>query len=93
MVLGGDRELTAGVGQNSIDDGDVGEAGGEELGAVGVDEDGATDAAYIGGERVGDRVARVIVGMDAETFAGNDARDLADDALDLMRKRSAVGVA
>ena len=38
-----------------------------------------------GGERIGDRVAGVVVGVDAETFAGNDARDLADDALDLMR--------
>ena len=49
--------------------------------------------ARIGGERIGDRVAGVVVGVDAETFAGNDARDLADDALDLIGQRAAVGVA
>ena len=31
--------------------------------------------------------------MDAEIFARNDARDVADDAFDLVRQRSAVGVA
>ena len=46
-----------------------------------------------GGERIGDRVVGVVVGVDAELFAGNDARDLADDALDLVRQRAAVGVA
>ncbi len=46
-----------------------------------------------GGERIGDRVAGVVVGMDAETCARNDARDLADDAFDLIGQRSAVGVA
>ena len=46
-----------------------------------------------GGERIGDRVAGVVVGVDAEIFARNDARDLADDAFDLVRQRSAVGVA
>ena len=46
-----------------------------------------------GGERVGDGVAGVVVGMDAEIFARNGPRDLADDPLDLIRKRAAVGVA
>ena len=46
-----------------------------------------------GGERIGDRVAGVVVRVDAEIFARNDARDLADDAFDLVRQRSAVGVA
>ena len=46
-----------------------------------------------GGERIGDRIAGVVVGVDAETVAGDDARDFADDALDLVRQRSAVGVA
>ena len=46
-----------------------------------------------GGERIGDRVAGVVVGVNAEALARNDARDLADDALDLIGQRPAVGVA
>ena len=45
------------------------------------------------GERIGDRVTGIVVGVDAETVARNDARDLADDALDLVRQGAAVGVA
>ena len=46
-----------------------------------------------GGERIGDRVSGVVVGVDGETIAGNHARDVADDPLDLMGQRAAVGVA
>ena len=46
-----------------------------------------------GGERIGDRVAGVVVRVDAEPLARNDVRDLADDPLDLVGQRSAVGVA
>ena len=46
-----------------------------------------------GGERIGDSVAGVVVGMDPELVARKDLRDLADDPLDLVGQRSAVGVA
>ena len=46
-----------------------------------------------GHQRVGDRVLGVVVGVDAEMRARYVLRDLADDALDLVRQRAAVGVA
>ena len=44
-------------------------------------------------ERIGDGVAGVVMGVDAEMVAGDDARDFADDALDLVGQCAAVGVA
>ena len=45
------------------------------------------------GQRPGDGVLGVVVGVDAEMIAGHMARDLGDDGLDLMRQRAAIGVA
>ena len=56
----------------------------------------ALDLAHAGAhghQRVGDRVLRVVVGVDAEMRAGHVLRHLGDDALDLVRQRAAVGVA
>ena len=44
-------------------------------------------------QRVGDGIFGVVVRVDAEMRAGHHLRHLGDDALDLMRKRAAVGVA
>ncbi len=44
-------------------------------------------------ERIGHRVASVVVRVNAEMVAGDGARDFGDDALDLVGKRAAVGVA
>ena len=46
-----------------------------------------------GGERIRHRVLGIVMGMDAEPAAGNVLDDLADDALDLVRQRAAIGVA
>jgi hypothetical protein len=44
-------------------------------------------------QRIGDGVFSVVVGVNAEVRAGDGGRDLGDDALDLVGKRAAVGVA
>ena len=46
-----------------------------------------------GGERVRHRLLGVVMGVDAEMIAGDGLGDLADDGLDLLRQRAAVGVA
>ncbi len=46
-----------------------------------------------GRQRVGDGVLGVVVGVDAEVCARHDLHHVGDDALDLVRKRAAVGVA
>ena len=51
------------------------------------------DAGADGGERIGHRLLGVVMGMDAEMIAGDDLRDLADDRLDLLGQRAAIGVA
>ena len=45
------------------------------------------------GEGIRHRLLGVVMGMDADMIAGNLRADLADDALDLMRQRAAIGVA
>ena len=45
------------------------------------------------GQRIRDRVFGVVVAMDAELFAGDLLHHLADDLLDFMGQRSAIGVA
>ena len=45
------------------------------------------------GKRIRHRLLGVVMGMDADMVAGNLRADLADDALDLMRQRAAIGVA
>ena len=45
------------------------------------------------GQRIGDRVVGVVVRVNAQSLAGDDARDFGDDALHLGRQRAAIGVA
>ena len=45
------------------------------------------------GERIGHRLLGVVVGVDADMIAGDGLADFADDLLDLMRQRAAIGVA
>lgn len=52
-----------------------------------------TGAGAHGGQTIGHGVLGVVVAMDAQVIAGNDGGDGADDRLDLMGQRSAVGVA
>ena len=46
-----------------------------------------------GGQRVGDRVLGVVVGMDAEALGRHDRRHPLDDPCDLVRQAAAIGVA
>ena len=46
-----------------------------------------------GRQRVGDRVLRIVMGVDADALAGDVADDGGDDLLDLVRQRAAVRVA
>ena len=46
-----------------------------------------------GGERIGHRLLGVVMGMDADMIAGDLLDHLADDRLDLVRQRAAIGVA
>ena len=45
------------------------------------------------GKRVRDRAAAIVMGVDAELVARDGIRHVADDALDLVRQRAAIGVA
>ena len=45
------------------------------------------------GERIRHGLFGVVVGVDADMIAGNFFADFADDALDLVRQRAAIGVA
>ncbi len=50
-------------------------------------------AAAHGGQRIGDRLFGVVMGVDAEMVAGHAGRDRAHDGFDLVRQRAAIGVA
>ena len=45
------------------------------------------------GKRIRHRLLGIVMGVDADMVAGNLRADLADDALDLVRQRAAIGVA
>ena len=56
----------------------------------------ALDLAHAGahrGQRVGDRLLGIVMGVDAEIFARHMLDDLAHDVLDLVRHGAAIGVA
>ena len=56
----------------------------------------ALDLAHTGAHRsktVGDGVLGIVLGVNAELVAGDMGHDLADDALDLVGQRAAVGIA
>jgi len=46
-----------------------------------------------GGERIGDRIAGVVMRVNAKMRSRDMLRYLRDDARDLMRERSAIGIA
>ena len=45
------------------------------------------------GQRIGDRLLGVVMGVDADMIAGDMLRHVADDGLDLVRHGAAIGVA
>ncbi len=51
------------------------------------------DAGAHGGERIGDAIVGVVMDVDAEMIAGDVLDHLADDRLDLLGQRAAIGVA